>query len=133
MGKRKHILLVDDESEFRFSATVALRRAGYEVSEAEDGLEALAKILESSNAGKMYSLLLTDIRMPAKSGMELLDDIRRNGIEIPVIAISNFTEEGLVEALRARGCNRFIEKPFGPKELVEHVDAFLGGGMEEVG
>lgn len=133
MGKRKHILLVDDESEFRFSATVALRRAGYEVSEAEDGLEALAKILESNKAGKMYSLLLTDIRMPAKSGMELLDDIRRNGIEIPVIAISNFTEEGLVEALRARGCNRFIEKPFGPKELVEHVDAFLGGGMEEVG
>ena len=133
MRGKKHILLVDDESDFRFSASVALRKAGYDVSEAENGLMALEKIVEAHNEGKAFSLLLTDIRMPMKSGMELLDDLQRDGIELPIIAISNFPEKDLVAELRARGCSEFIEKPFGPQELVERVDTLLGGNLEDAG
>ena len=130
MGKKKHVLLADDEPDFRYSATVALKRAGYEVSEAGDGLEALLKIVEARDAGEMYSMLLTDIRMPVLSGLSLLDALNRLRIRIPVITITHSTDQGMFEELAGKGCTEHIEKPFSPRELVRRIDAFLGGSME---
>ncbi len=131
MTKRKHVLLVDDEPDFRFSATVALKRAGYEVSEAEDGLEALLKIVEARDTGEMYSMLLTDIRMPVMSGLTLLDALHRLRIRLPVITISNSGDEAMFEELAGKGCTEHMQKPFNPAELVTRIDTFLGGASEE--
>jgi len=60
----KHILIVDDEPSFRFSAGIALRQAGYITSEAVDGSEALFVIGDRHNSGSQFDAIVLDIQMP---------------------------------------------------------------------
>ena len=128
MNKGKHILVVVGESQFRFSAKVALRKGGYEVSEARDGKEALSKTLGARSRGEKFSLLLVDVRLPVLSMLGLLDALKRHSIETPVIAITDFSGEEIIEELMKRGCAGHIEKPFEPRELVERIDDFFAPG-----
>lgn len=119
------ILLVDDEPEFRFSASVALRRAGYKVRIAASGREALSALLSARESGDTFSLLITDIRMPGMSGTELIDAVRESGVRIKFCVITGFSDRDLQAELGVRGCVDYIEKPFEPKDLVERVDTIL--------
>lgn len=121
----QHILLVDDEPEFRFSASVALRRAGYRVSLAASGGEALSAVLGTRQGGERYTLLITDIRMPGMSGTELIDAVREAGVPIKFCVITGFSDRELQTNLGLRGCVEYIEKPFEPKDLVERVETIL--------
>jgi CheY-like chemotaxis protein len=125
METPKHILLVDDEPDFLFSAGFALRRAGYKVEIAENGKEALDKILEARNAREPFDLLVTDIRMPWMSGFELMDTMKLWGIRTPLIAMTCFDDGDLVGELKSRGCEVLIEKPFSPEHLVSRIGHFL--------
>ena len=115
------ILLVDDEANFRFSASVALRKVGYEVVEAEDGEEALSRIQELRCTGERIDLILTDLRMPFLCGLELLEGMRQLGIDIPVIAMTGYCDNSLRADLKKKGCIEFMEKPFEPDDLVNRV------------
>ncbi len=121
MGKKPRILLVDDEADFRFSASVALRKAGFEVIEAAEGGEALSRIQEFHGAGKGIDLLLTDLRMPGLCGLELLEAMEEMGIDVPVIAITGYSNDSLRANLIKVGCTEFMEKPFEPDDLVRRV------------
>jgi len=123
-----HILLVDDEKGFRFAAGVALRRGGYRVEEAADGKEALAKILSARDAGDPFDLVITDIRMPEMSGIELIDALVERGDRTAVCAITCFGDHALVAELSGKGCREYLEKPFPPEELVERVETILRRG-----
>ena len=117
----KHILVVDDEREFQFSAEIALRRAGYHAEAASDGIEALEKISESEERKDPFELIVLDIRMPGMSGVELMNEMRRRGIHIPVFVMTCFVEKGLARELNDKGCFDIIEKPFPPQELVSRI------------
>jgi len=121
-----HILIVDDEEGFRFGAVVALRRAGFRVSEAGDGGEALQRILSARDAGDPVRLVVTDIRMPVMSGIELIDALRERGVDAALCAITCFGDGDLVSRLAAKGCTEYIEKPFAPAELVGRIRSILG-------
>ena len=123
--KRKHLLLVDDEPEFRFSAAVALRGGGYRVSTAEDGREGLAKMIMAQSNGDPFSLLLTDIRMPGMSGLELIDEMRRLGFDMPVVVATGYGDASLFEDLVDRGCPEYLDKPFEPQDLIRRVERLL--------
>jgi CheY-like chemotaxis protein len=129
------ILIVDDEADFLFSASVVLRQAGYEVVEAADGGEALSRIREFLRAGKRIDLLLTDLRMPFLCGLELLEAMEELGVEIPVIAMTGYYDDELRGDLKRKGCVEFLEKPFEPHDLVKQVKkvlesfAYEGEGM----
>lgn len=123
------ILFVDDESGFRFAAAVALRRGGYRVEEAADGTEALAKILSSRDAGDPFDLVVTDIRMPAMSGIELIDALVERGVRTAVCAITCFGDRSLLAELAGKGCTEHLEKPFDPEKLV----AWVGGRLKDAG
>lgn len=123
------ILIVDDERGFRFAAAVALRRGGYRVEEAADGMEALSKILSARTAGDPFDLVVTDIRMPEMSGIELIDALMQRGDRTPVCAITCFGDQPLLSELAGKGCTRYLEKPFDPVKLV----AWVGGQLEEGG
>lgn len=122
-----HILIVDDEVDFLFAASVALRAAGYTVVEAADGKEALSRIREYRNAGKNIDLLLTDLRMPYLCGLELLEGMEELGADIPVIAMTGHVDDALRGDLQAKGCVEILEKPFEPHDLVARVQEVLKG------
>ena len=127
MDAKPRILIVDDEADFLFSVSVVLRREGYEVSEAANGEEALSVIQEYRRAGKRIDLVLTDLRMPILCGLELLEALGELGIDIPVIAVTGYSDDALRADLKSRGCTEFLEKPFEPHDLVERVRKVLQG------
>lgn len=122
---KPRILIVDDEADFLFSASLALRRAGYEVVEAVDGEEALERIQEFRLDGQGFDLLLTDLRMPFRSGLELLEGMKELRVDIPVIAMTGYCDDALREDLKRKGCTEFLEKPFEPSDLVKRVHRML--------
>jgi len=138
MGKRSidgphslsRVLLVDDEESFRFAAVVALRRGGYRAEDAADGSDALRKIGAARDAGDPFGLVITDIRMPVMSGIELINTLRAQRDGTRLCAITCFGEQALVEELVGIGCTEYIEKPFSPEVLLARVAAILeeGGG-----
>jgi len=107
------ILIVDDEESIRSSLSKLLDYQGYEAIQAEDGFEALA-LLEQKPA----DLVLLDIKMPRMDGLEVLQKIRQNDADLPVVMISaHGTIETAVEATKL-GAFDFLEKPWDQERLL---------------
>jgi CheY-like chemotaxis protein len=121
------VLIVDDEEGFRLGAVVALRRAAYRVAEARNGGEALEKVLSARRAGEPFDLVVTDIRMPVMSGIELIDSLRERGVDAALCAITCFGDRELLSELAGKGCTEYLEKPFAPEDLVQRIRAILQG------
>jgi DNA-binding response OmpR family regulator len=123
---------VDDEVDFLFSASIALRRAGFRVKVSDNGREALVMILEAHKNKTPFDLLITDIRMPGMSGFELIDAVKRSGILTPFFAMTCFSDGDLIRELGGKGCNEVIEKPFQPEELVKRIRGILDSFRQAV-
>lgn len=109
---KKRVLVVDDDESLRRVTQVQLQQRGYDTSTAADGLLALAA-LEKSPA----DLVITDLKMPGMSGLELLRRVRADYPEVLVIVLTAFgTVESAVEAMRL-GAYDYITKPVDPDEL----------------
>ena len=127
-NRDKVILVVDDESLVRdiISRNIS-SSTDYSVLEAEDGFIALDKLKNNK-----IDLLITDIKMPRMTGIELLGEIRRIGLDTPVIIITGFgTLNDAIVALRLGALN-FIMKPFRTNELLSVIDKVLTASEEKV-
>jgi two-component system, NtrC family, nitrogen regulation response regulator NtrX len=103
MGK---ILIIDDERSIRRALREIFEFENFEVEEAENGQEGVEKALNAH-----FDIIFCDIKMPIMDGMEVLDQLYKNKIEVPVIMISGHgTVENAVEAIK-KGAFDFIEKP----------------------
>ena len=118
MDRGMHILLADDEAGFRFSASVALRGAGYRVTVAGDGREAFTRIVEARAVGDPVHVLVTDQQMPEMTGTELAGLLRAWGIRIPVVVVTAYNDLLTGPGSHPGSINEFIEKPIEPEELV---------------
>ena len=115
------ILIADDEQRMRHLLSIILKKKGYEVEEAGDGLQAL-DMLTSTH----FDLLISDIKMPGLDGKGLLRQIKKQNIGCPVVFITAFgTVESAVEAMRD-GVMDFITKPFEQDRIVLTVERILG-------
>ncbi len=115
-----HILVVDDEDKMRHLLSMMLERSGHHVDEASDGVEAFSKIKEIP-----FDMVITDIKMPRMSGVELLDAVKQTGISCPIVFITAFaTVESAVEAMRA-GAADYITKPFDEARIQLTVERTL--------
>ncbi|MEE9219558.1 MAG: sigma-54 dependent transcriptional regulator [Acidobacteriota bacterium] len=109
----ERILVVDDEKLIRWSLRQNLERAGYQAVEAEDGEQAL-KLLEEEGA----DLVLLDIRMPARDGLQVLEHIVVHHPETPAILMTAYSSvQGAVEAMK-RGAYDYLVKPFNQDEVL---------------
>ena len=107
------ILVVDDEPAIRESLDILLSEANYKVALAEGGLEGLKK-LESD----LFDLVLLDVMMPDKNGLEVLDEIGRSSPETAVIMITAFgTIENAVRAIKS-GAVDYVTKPWDNEKLL---------------
>ena len=122
---RKHILVADDERNMLVSMQFVLEVADYMVTTAENGQEALDKILEAENSGSPIDLLITDIQMPRLTGLELIDELNRLQMDMPVLIITGYGSEELAAGLMRKGRNEYLDKPIDDEELVERVAVLL--------
>jgi DNA-binding response OmpR family regulator len=129
MSPAASVLVVDDNPDVRALVTTLLGRAGYLVSEAEDGRAALKALY-----GQRPDLVVLDVNMPELDGWGTLERIRELS-DVPVIMLSARGEElEKVRALRA-GADDYVTKPFGRQELLARVETVLrrtgGSGAKE--
>jgi two-component system NtrC family response regulator len=116
----RRILVVDDDESLRRVTQVQLEEAGYQVCAAPDGQCALSILQESPQ-----NLVLTDLKMPGLSGLDLLKRIRAEHPETIVVLLTAYgTIETAVEAMKA-GAYDYITKPVHPEELILVVDRAL--------
>jgi DNA-binding NtrC family response regulator len=112
------ILIVDDETEIRESLQTLLEFEGYRVDTAENGEDGLARI-----AGQPYDLVLLDLALPGRNGMEVLADIHERDPQLSVIMITAYgTVENAVNAMQSGAAN-FIQKPWDNEKLLADVRA----------
>ena len=120
-----HILVVDDEQNMRNTLAFILETANYQVTTAAEGREALEEILAARENGRPVDLLITDIRLPGLTGLQLIDELNYLKIKIPVLAITAYGNRSLSLELIRIGCTDYLDKPFDYKELVKRVDSLL--------
>jgi len=107
------VLVVDDKEMMRDGVVVTLERAGFEVASAEDGAKALAMIGQ-----RRPDAVVTDMRMPNMTGIELLEKVRQLDDELPVILMTAFgTIDTAVKAMKT-GAFDYLTKPFEGDELI---------------
>ena len=119
----KRILVVEDQADLRGILRDLLEGSGYDVAEAADGRDGVAK----AKSGRP-DLILMDIQHPILDGYETTRQIRTdpNLKATPIIAVSSYAMKGDEERARASGCNHYVTKPYSPIQLVRIIQGFLG-------
>ena len=120
----KRILVIDDDVQFRQMLKQILERAGYEVADAPDGKEGIRLYRQAPT-----DLIITDIIMPEKEGIETILELRREFPDVKIIAISGggrFDPGVYLEAAEKFGVARTFGKPVDRKELLDDIQELLG-------
>jgi len=114
----KKILAVDDSKTMRDMLTFALRTAGFEVTEAEDGTKALAAL-----GGTKVDLIVTDLNMPNMDGIALIRSVRADPKHraTPILMLTTESDPAKKAEGRSAGATGWLVKPFNPEKLVELV------------
>jgi two-component system chemotaxis response regulator CheY len=118
------VLIVDDSSLVRLYYRNALERAGFEVEQAINGIEAMEKVLAQS-----FDLLIVDVNMPRMDGLSFIRTLRRCATEVarlPSLIISTESGEQDFEDARIAGANFYLVKPVSEASLIRHVAALTG-------
>ena len=115
------VLVIDDSNTIRRSAEIFLRQGGYEVILAEDGFDALAKVIDHQP-----QIIFCDILMPRLDGYQTCAIIKRNPrfAEVPVVMLSS--KDGVFDKARGRmvGSDDYLTKPFSKDQLLQTVAQF---------
>jgi two-component system cell cycle response regulator DivK len=117
------ILIIEDYSDTRELLSALLRHNGYNVVEAEDGIEGILK------AGWLYpDLILMDLSLPEMDGVEATARIHAQSklSRIPIFVVSAYLTEAVERAVRAAGCVEVFTKPFDSQALLEKIRTTLG-------
>ena len=125
----QHILIVDDDPQIRQVLRIALKQAGYAVSEAGDGAEGLTK----ARSGR-FDLIVLDIGLPEMDGLAVCRELRRSD-QTPVLFLTARDDEIDRVLGFELGGDDYVTKPFSPRELVGRIKAihdFGGGDLLEI-
>lgn len=115
------VLVVDDEKEIVELLTIYLKNESYDVLQAFDGVEALDLIAKNDD----IDLVLLDIMMPKKNGLEVLEEIRKQGLNFPVIFLTaKATDTDKITGLFA-GADDYVAKPFNPLEVIARIKSLF--------
>ncbi|HXF83341.1 MAG TPA: response regulator [bacterium] len=112
-AEAKRVLVVDDETSIRDLCARVLQRAGFVVTTASGGAEAIQRL-----QAEPFDAVISDIRMPGLSGLEVLEVAKRAQPAIRVVLITGFGTPQTLERARHSGADRILTKPFNPMELL---------------
>ena len=120
MPRKAHLLLIDDDPNTLASLARAFRLAGHEATVCDNASRAVELV-----RAEQFDLILSDVVMPGKSGMELLEDLKKAGVQTPIVLISGQANiEMAVKATRL-GALDFLEKPLSTDKLLLTVENAL--------
>src|SRR5262249_25132536 len=120
MSQPARILLVDDEASIRLTLGAMLQRAGYEVTSAENGAEAVAMLEQ-----KPFDLLLVDLKMPGIDGMQVVEAARKRQADLAIIVLTGHGSlDTAVEGLH-QGIFDYLLKTTEPAQVLQRVKAGL--------
>ena len=114
------VLVVDDEPDVRKVVRMTLEKAGYDVLEAEDG----EKAIEASNKGEhslLLSLIITDVRMPNRNGIDVMNYYRKEWPSVPLIVLTGFPDLDMAIAMFQHGVVDYLVKPVEAEKLRSSV------------
>lgn len=123
-----HILICEDDPVFRGLVELALQGRGHQVSCVEDGGEAVRRLATAS-----FDLLITDILMPDRDGLEVIRTMREGGTKMPILAVTAGMPDiaGVLQtAARALGADEVLMKPIPIPTLLGRVEALLAPGNQ---
>lgn len=103
---KKRILVVEDDEEMRSLLKDFFTEEGFETDSVSNGSEAFRKLVKES-----FVLVITDIRMPGLTGLDILPGIRKLQPEVPIIVITAFGSEEIRQRALERGATAYLEKP----------------------
>ena len=117
MGKK--IIVIDDSQTIREQVATTLRRAGFEILEAVDGVDGAEVIERTPDA----ALAICDVNMPKKNGLELLEGLKESGrtSALPVLMLTTEGQPQLIERARKAGAKGWLVKPFKADLLLAAV------------
>lgn len=121
------VLVAEDQEEMRTLLRRALERRGYDVVEAPDGPQLVRAIVDGLRASETQvpDLIVTDVRMPGYSGLEVLARLRREGWTTPFILITAFGDAQLHEEAARLGAACVLNKPFAMEDLCAAVESLV--------
>lgn len=119
----KKIITVDDSSSVRQMVSYTLNEAGYDVIEASDGMEAVAKLRSSA-----VNLVITDLNMPNLDGIGLIKNLRNSPMHkyVPILMLTTESQDSKKMEGKAAGATGWIVKPFKPEQLLAVVKKVIG-------
>ena len=117
------ILVVEDERLIGTMLRINLENEGYEVDLFSDGEQARGPAISGR-----YDLLVLDILLPGRSGMDLVSDVRAAGLGVPIIILTAHVETDMKVRGLDRGADDYVTKPFDVAELLARVKALIRRG-----
>jgi len=124
VARPHHLLVIDDEPFIGRIVQLEFERGPYRVSVASDGNEGLAFL----RAHPDVDLVLLDVNMPTRSGLDVLEEARADPTldKVSFVVLTAAGQSAYAERARSLGAAAFLTKPFSPKKLVRQVAAILG-------
>jgi len=118
-----HILTVDDSASIRMTTKIAFTNAGYQVTEAIDGMDGLNK----AKTG-YYDLIVTDLNMPNMNGLQMIEALRQSPahLGVPILFLTTESDGEMKARAKAAGATGWVTKPFDPESLVKIARKVLG-------
>lgn len=115
----KRVLIVDDSATIRQQVRIALSPAGFDIIEAADGEDGLAKIRSDSS----IAAVICDVNMPKKSGLELIEELKAcaPNSQVPIVMLTTEGQPALVQRAKLAGAKGWIVKPFKANLLVTAI------------
>jgi two-component system chemotaxis response regulator CheY len=120
----KHILIVDDSKTVRNLVAFIMKKEGFKVTAAEDGLDGLEKLYSMSQV----DLVISDVNMPRMDGFTFIKTVREQEAyrDLPIVVLSTEGQEKDIQQGLGLGANMYMVKPAQPEKLVKNVRMLLG-------
>ncbi|MBI5233871.1 MAG: response regulator [Deltaproteobacteria bacterium] len=115
------ILVIDDENSIRNVLRIHLSSAGYSVITASNGRDGL----EAASAEDI-DLVMCDLKLPDMSGIDIINILKVRSPDMPIIAISGFIDENLIEEVKKTSAVEYLKKPFQKQEVISLVKKVIG-------
>jgi two-component system chemotaxis response regulator CheY len=118
----KTIMAIDDSASIRQVVGITLKKAGYEVIEANDGKDAMDKL-----TGQKVHLIICDVNMPNMDGLAFLKELRQNSNYkfTPIIMLTTEAQEAKKQEGKAAGAKAWIVKPFKPEQMLAAIEKLI--------